>query len=233
MPAPSGLLVCPYCKASVRPLVGPDGRKLCPSCRNTGRLTPAAGPPPLPPLPPAPPPPASSPQRPTVPGAVPSLVLGIIGVLTGPLGLLLGIIAIVLGRSAKRKLRDHPGQYGGDGLASTGQILGIVAIVLGVVTTIAMVAAFAAVFALISELEDKEVAVLFEADEARDRLTVADVNGTYDWSAFEVSGTAGCVLPEGSVEVGDVVLCANDGTVEIRYVGYTGDADRTVFSGAV
>jgi hypothetical protein len=127
--AMSGYAICPYCRATVQPLVGPDGNNLCPRCHNRGV---AAGAPTS----------ASAPAyanassqvpaaRPTVPGAVASLVLGIVGVMTGIVGVVLGIIAIVMANNARRELEAAPGFYDGEGMVTAGRILGIVAIVMG------------------------------------------------------------------------------------------------------
>lgn len=61
---------------------------------------------------------------------VASLVLGIIGILTGwlyGLGCILGIIAVVMSANSKKKV-------GANGLATAGLVLGILAIVFGGIT---------------------------------------------------------------------------------------------------
>ena len=75
-----------------------------------------------------------------VPGAVASMVCGIIGtalslpccgalsVITGIAGLALGIVALVLARKAKALLAANPDAYTGQGMATAGFVLGIVAI---------------------------------------------------------------------------------------------------------
>jgi len=55
--------------------------------------------------------------------AIASLVCAIIGLFT--LGIILGPIAIVLAKTARRKIQDDP-ELGGDGLATAGLVIGIV-----------------------------------------------------------------------------------------------------------
>jgi hypothetical protein len=69
-------------------------------------------------------------QLPNAPGAVASLVLGIIGMFCA--GLILGIIAIVKARGAKAKIAANPTMYGGGGMATAGLVLGIIALIGGV-----------------------------------------------------------------------------------------------------
>ncbi len=64
------------------------------------------------------------------PGAVASLVCGIIGIFI--CGIVLGIIAIVNANKAKRTIGSDP-RYGGAGMAQAGLILGIIAIILNVI----------------------------------------------------------------------------------------------------
>jgi hypothetical protein len=59
--------------------------------------------------------------------AIASLVLGIAGLVIFPL--VPSILAIVLGQSAKRDIRQRPG-LGGEGLATAGIVLGWVGVVL-------------------------------------------------------------------------------------------------------
>lgn len=110
-----GLAICPYCRATVQPHIDSEGTRICPQCNNQG--TAGAG-------------------LPNAPGAVASLVFGILAVVTGLLGLIAGPIAVVLAGQARDALRNHPGQYGGDGLASAGRILGFVGIGLSALTLV-------------------------------------------------------------------------------------------------
>ena len=114
-----GFAICPYCRATVQPLMGADGRNLCPQCRNLGPAGATNAP--------------ISPAyaRPTAPGAVASLVLGIVGVMTGVVGIVLGIIAIVMANNARTTMAASPGMYDGEGMVTAGRVLGIVAIVMG------------------------------------------------------------------------------------------------------
>ncbi len=68
------------------------------------------------------------------PGAVGSLVCGIFAVLC--CGFILGIVAIVLGNSAKGKIRDNPQLYTGGGMATAGIVLGILGIIKDVLVTL-------------------------------------------------------------------------------------------------
>jgi hypothetical protein len=59
--------------------------------------------------------------------AIAALVLGIVGlVMCGPLG----IGAIVCASNAKKQIRDSDGAQGGEGFATAGLILGIIAVVI-------------------------------------------------------------------------------------------------------
>lgn len=62
--------------------------------------------------------------RKNAPGAVAGMVCGLIGLFF--FGIILGIIAIIAGSSAKRKIKEHPELYTGEGMAMAGFILGIV-----------------------------------------------------------------------------------------------------------
>jgi hypothetical protein len=85
-------------------------------------------------LPPAPPPPppgyeqypeAGSPQ--THSKAIVSLVCGIIGLFL--CGVVLGPVAIYYGNQAKKEIRASGGRYTGEGFATAGIVLGIIAVV--------------------------------------------------------------------------------------------------------
>lgn len=79
----------------------------------------------------------------THPQAVPSLVLGIIGLVICPW---VGIAAFVVGRRARKEIVAEPHRYAGLGLATTGWILGIVGIVWAVLVTLFFVLGFAGVY---------------------------------------------------------------------------------------
>jgi len=81
-------------------------------------------------------PPAYQPARPNAPTAVASLVLGIIGVCC--CGIIFGTIAIVQANTARRLIRLYPGRYACEGLATAGLVLGIIAVVKGVVEVLAV-----------------------------------------------------------------------------------------------
>lgn len=224
-------VVCPFCKSKIQPLVGADGRKTCPLCRNTGKplatpLPPVAPPPVRQPAPPVQQPVPVPPTKPNAPGAVASLVLGIIGIVTGFLGIILGIVAIVLGNKAERAIANNPGAYEGGGLATAGRILGIISIVLGALTLIVMVF-IVVLFANIAGALAPDIT--FVVDAATNQVIVNETESGLEWEDFTVTGSADCVLPSGSVDVGDVVQCAGDGSVRIAYFL----SDDEVFTGTV
>lgn len=63
--------------------------------------------------------------------AITALVMGILGLLFGPLPF--GILAIVFGRIAKREIAEEPDKWEGEGMATTGVVLGIVGLALFVI----------------------------------------------------------------------------------------------------
>ena len=80
---------------------------------------------------------AGTPQN--APGAVPALVLGIIGVL---LCSLCAPFAWWQGKSAENAIAASGGRYGGKGMATTGKILGMVGVglmILGIIAFIVLV----------------------------------------------------------------------------------------------
>ncbi len=99
--------------------------------------TPAPGPGPYPPFQP-------SPSKPEAPGATAALVLGMIGAIgwlaCGIPGLV-GIGGIILGISARAKIRESAGRLGGEGKATAGIVLGSIGTIaaLGVIALIGAV----------------------------------------------------------------------------------------------
>lgn len=78
--------------------------------------------------------------------AVTALVLGILGILTLPLGFPLAVAALVLGIMARGEIRAGAGTVEGNGMAVAGIVLGAIALALGAIV-------FAAVlFVLTSDL---------------------------------------------------------------------------------
>lgn len=73
--------------------------------------------------------------------SVASLVLGIIGVVFScwTVGIIPGIISLILGIVAKRRIRRSQGTQSGDGMALAGIILGIIAIILGIYVIITLI----------------------------------------------------------------------------------------------
>lgn len=94
----------------------------------------AVTPPPLPPaLPAYGQPYPYSPGAPTDGTAIGAMVLGILGLVMMcgyGIGIIPSIIAIFLGRSSKRKIRDSQGQLAGEGMAQAGFIMGIIGTVI-------------------------------------------------------------------------------------------------------
>jgi hypothetical protein len=79
---------------------------------------------------------------PAAPGAVVSLVCGIIGVAVGCTGLVLGIIALINAKNARAAIAANPGAYGGEGMATAGHVLGIIGVIWGGIIALYFVAAF-------------------------------------------------------------------------------------------
>jgi len=119
---------CPYCRMRVFPWQDAGGGKICPTCRNTGR--------PVAPNPRTPPPWSpygqAGPQTPwtnpsggaNAPGAIASMVMGLLAMIFTVYGVVFAILALVFGYRAKRAIIDTGGQWGGAPFAKTGIILG-------------------------------------------------------------------------------------------------------------
>ena len=71
----------------------------------------------------------------TLPNSTASLVLGILSIPTcfcyGLVGLILGIVAIVLGKKAKKLYAENPDAYTGIGNAKAGYVTGLIGTILG------------------------------------------------------------------------------------------------------
>lgn len=87
-------------------------------------------------------------EQKSLPNATASLVLGILSIPTCcfyGLGLVLGIIAIVLGKKAKKLHAENPDMYTGIGNAKAGYVTGIIGLILTIlyiIFVIIIVAAF-------------------------------------------------------------------------------------------
>jgi hypothetical protein len=79
---------------------------------------------------------------PAAPGAVTALVCGIIGVAVGCTGLVMGIIALINAKNARAAIAAHPGVYGGEGMATAGNVLGIIGVIWGGLIALYFIAAF-------------------------------------------------------------------------------------------
>jgi len=82
-------------------------------------------------------------ERQNLPNATPSLVLGILSIVTclcyGIIGLPLGIVAVVLGNKALKEYDEAPENFKGEGNAKAGKITGIIGIVLNLLYLLAIV----------------------------------------------------------------------------------------------
>jgi hypothetical protein len=76
--------------------------------------------------------------KPTLPNAVPVLVLGICSIVFGcfMVGVILGIIGIVLSSKGRKLYKDNPSAYEGYGMLNAGFIMSIIGTVLGGLYTI-------------------------------------------------------------------------------------------------
>ena len=74
----------------------------------------------------------------TAPGAVASVVCGVIGFFV--FGIILGCVAIGKANAAKKLIAEHPGQYTGGGMATTGLVLGVIDLVGWAVTMVMLIA---------------------------------------------------------------------------------------------
>lgn len=102
--APPGMMQCPHCRAAL-----PWGTPVCSFCR---MVTSPDG--------------VYHGPMMNAPGAVASLVCGIISLLF--CGLIFGIIAISQASKAKRMIAENP-TYGGGGMATAGQVLGVIGLI--------------------------------------------------------------------------------------------------------
>lgn len=108
MLAAKGLMLCRNCSAGVA-----IGTQICPMCR---AITSPDG--------------IYRGPKTNAPGAVASLVWAIVGI---PIcGVILGIVAITKANEAKAAMKADP-TLGGDGLATAGKVIGIIAIILHVI----------------------------------------------------------------------------------------------------
>lgn len=120
--------------------IASDGKWYPPESAQPAAPQPPAPQPPAPQMPPPQPgqmpPPAYAAQpmavaAPTAPEALWSLILGIGSIIC--CGLILGIPAIILGSSAKKKIAASGGALGGEGMAKAGVILGWISVGLSIV----------------------------------------------------------------------------------------------------
>ena len=72
----------------------------------------------------------------TAPGATASVVCGVIGFFVA--GLILGCAAIGQASAAKKLIEEHPDQYTGGGMATTGMVLGVIDLIGAAVTIVVM-----------------------------------------------------------------------------------------------
>lgn len=222
---------CPYCGSVVEPARDTSGALFCPACQNTGQVRPAW--PPLPDGAVASAGPGTRGPSSTSGKAVAALVLGICSVLTSPLGLLLGPLAIVFGLRARTELKGQP-PGSGQGMGLAGLILGVVGIAVSLVTAVVLVAG---PFFFPEVAEDEpggQVTLEFDIDSTGEggALTLLNLTGTTEssgWYEYELGGTARCTLPNGDIDVGDRIVCVTDGDVVV----IDWSDGRTVYSATV
>ena len=108
--------------------------------QDPGENPPPAGPPPSPPSGQPPPPPQSPAPSPaygspsqTNQKATWALILGIIGLVCCPFGILAAIPAAILGNLGRKEIEASGGRQTGRGMAMAGVVLGIIGIVLAVI----------------------------------------------------------------------------------------------------
>jgi len=92
--------------------------------------------------------PAQGSTLPYAPGAVPSLVLGIIGVVFSwcyAIGLIPSIIGLVMGIKARKVYETEGSKYQGKGMATAGFVLSIIGIVSSAIAAIVYIIAVVAV----------------------------------------------------------------------------------------
>ena len=70
--------------------------------------------------------------------AIAALVCGLVGILC--FGIILGVVALVLGLSAKKEIESSGGQLTGGGMATAGIVLGVIGIAFWVIYIFAVVA---------------------------------------------------------------------------------------------
>lgn len=99
-------------------------------------------------------------EKQTLPNSTLILIFGILSIVTcccyGILGLIFGIVALVLAKSAKETYAADPELYTGYNNVKTGRILAIIGIVLSVITLIVNIA-FIAIYGLdgLQEMSDE------------------------------------------------------------------------------
>jgi hypothetical protein len=140
---------CPFCKANVEPVRDAVGRLVCPRCNNTGQPV-AVPPPPAPPGRPedagwipvdGPAPPYRGPTSPAQ-GATAAMILGIVGLVlfwVPVLGLVLAIVALVVGYQARRRIRQAAGRLDGEGMATAGVVMGWIGVAVPLIVIVAAV----------------------------------------------------------------------------------------------
>lgn len=206
-----GEVPCPYCGYPVVPRVSASGGKVCPRCNNTGQATAQEAS--------WEPPPQAQPLQ-NAPGAVPSLVLGILGIVIPYVGWILAIIALVQAKKARQALALRPGAYAGDGMAKAGRILGIIGICLGVLVLVTIILA-SVVFVLVSNISS-QVPVDFTAQPAGPGgfLTVDRVDSGVRWSDLSYLPTSMSCSTDSAddfVDRGERLICSGDGALDIYY----------------
>ena len=137
-----GAGVCDACKVMLA------GKLYCQACadlafaeQQAAKTTPRPTPPPGPSL--------VQPSllpRAQAPGAVTALVLGIVGFIIWPIGLICGPLAINYANQARDAIAANP-MYDGNGMATAGYVLGIIDTIFGVLFLLYIIMIFTCAFA--------------------------------------------------------------------------------------
>ncbi|MFH1550828.1 MAG: DUF4190 domain-containing protein [Planctomycetota bacterium] len=121
------------------------------------------------------PPPPYAYKPPTSGLAIASMVVGIVGVWTMFLGVILGPIALVLASKARKVIST--GHQSGEGFATAGKVTGIISIILGAVVIIAYVLMFTLLFGIMTHYSPE--GFITKDNTRRNMESVADALDAY------------------------------------------------------
>lgn len=137
-------VTCPYCRSIVEPRILANGQKLCPICNNSGHTAAPGQPMPM-----------AGPR--TADGAVASMVLGILSLVIPYVGWIMGIIAIVLGKQADRRIAQDPSLQG-EGMAKAGRVMGLVSVIIYAAILAIIILVFVLLLAFGTEVSSNQTA---------------------------------------------------------------------------